>query len=68
MTHCFASAKQLKLTTFSGFSVSATGKPSPGNQRLVHIFDLLHAGFTGSIDDTVLTARLLSQEPLENYV
>jgi hypothetical protein len=38
----------------------------PGKQ-LVHIFDLLHAGFTGSIDNPVLMAHLLLQEPLENY-
>jgi hypothetical protein len=47
----------------------STGKPSPGkpNKRLVHVFDSLHAGFTGSINDPALMARLLLQEPLETY-
>jgi hypothetical protein len=59
--------KATQVNHFQWLLSVGTGKPSPGNKQLVHIFDLLYAGFTGSIDDSVLTAHLLSQEPLENY-
>jgi hypothetical protein len=61
--------KTTQVNQFQWLLSVGTGKPLPGkpNKQLVHIFDLLHAGFTGSIDDPVLMARLLLQEPLKDY-
>jgi hypothetical protein len=61
--------KTTQVNQFQWLLSVGKGKPSPGKpyKQLVHIFDLLHAGFTGSIDDPVLTARVLLQEPLEDY-
>jgi hypothetical protein len=63
--------KRLDVQTqhFKWLICADTAEPMPTkpDEHLISIFDPLHAGFSGSIDNPVLHSRMLSTEPIISY-
>jgi hypothetical protein len=63
--------KRLDVQTqhFKWLLCAGTADPMPAkpDDHLISIFDPLHAGFSGSLDDPVLHSRMISTEPILSY-